>query len=392
MSKIIFGVIWIVSLVLFFVGQLVAPPNYADSIQTSWWGNFFGIVVLVGIISFIGMCVMFIRGLFTDKKKQVKTKKYDYSIKHLSVRFLLAILLTIIFAVAMLPFMTDATGLLYQQRASIGDQNMTRVVMLWWLFTILTGVITFAKKRFRLSAVILIIFGILGSGLYLTIKAYDRNAYQCNRANPYILPNEFTRSLDLISQRLGIDEYAQGTLYQTAFNFRNCINVRYAETANEIVGAEGMFLLTDPTLQNLEIIVDPRYKEYDDITISTLLIHEVTHAGQYINDIINGTEKECYDAEAEAFTAQAYFLNQLNKEEYRSVNTRVIDDITANPQFETLVQISEIQSQVYDSCINLKANGIMTDDQFNSCYWDGTKNKIREFIVSEGIYEDQCGY
>lgn len=392
MKKISAGV-WIASIVLFVAGQLIAPPQYAENVDTAWWGSFFGFVVVIGIISFIVMAITGIHGLFKRKEKtKIKNHKYNFSIKHIFIRTTLAFLLTLLFGVSMLPFMTDATGLLNEQRAAIGDQNIVRVVMLWWLFVALTSIVAFTKRRFRLTAIILIILGVFGSGLFLVLKMYDRNDYRCNKATEYAMPSEFSRSLDLLSQRLGIDQYATGTVYQSAFNFRNCINIRYSNTAGEIAGAEGMFFLSDPTLQNLEIVVDPKYKDYDDLTIATLLMHEITHAGQYINDIINNTEKECYDAEAEAFTSQVYFLNLLNKEEYRSVNTRVIDDIEANPQFEILAGISSVQTVVYDSCIELKTKGIMTDEQFNSCYWDGTKNVIKDFIISDGIYKDQCGY
>src|SRR5690606_18327515 len=124
----------------------------------------------------------------------------------------------------------DASGLMFEQRAAIGGQNMIRAVVLWGLFTTIVCLFTFWRKHFRMVSILLIACWVLGSGLVLAINMFDANEYRCSRATPYTMPSEFNRSLDLIAQRTQVDtELATGTIWQSVYNFRNCLNIQYAE-------------------------------------------------------------------------------------------------------------------------------------------------------------------
>jgi hypothetical protein len=150
------------------------------------------------------------------------------------------------------------------------------------------------------------------------------------------------------------------------------------------------FFAEDPSLQDLKILISPDYKTYDDLTISTILIHELTHVGQYINETANKTKSDCFGSEAEAFTSQAIFLSQLNKEEVRSIYSRIRENVNANPAFAILLGIEQTQGEAYNACLTLKKANNLTDQQFNECVWTGTKNKLEVEIKADSFYQEQC--
>lgn len=320
-------------------------------------------------------------------------RKFNFSIVHLFVRFLLTGVLGIVFGIAMFPFMRSANGLLFEQRAAIGGENMLRAVLLWGLFTFIVALITFWRKHFRLVSVLLGICWLISIAFYMLLVNVDKSELRCLKSSPYQTDKEFDRALDLIAQRMNV-ENTSGTVWNSAFNYRNCINVEYSELNTE-VGTEGLFLEKDPTLQNLSILINPSYKTFDDLTIATILSHELVHAGQYINKI-NGTVEvdenveSCFISEAEAFTAQAIFLNQLNTEEIRSILARVNQNVKANPAFSILLDVDTVKIEAYTACEKLRVSNALTTDQFNQCVWTGTQNKLLQLIKEDPYYQKQC--
>lgn len=315
-------------------------------------------------------------------------KRFNLSFKRIISRVFLTGIVGIIFGIAMIPFLRVADNLLFQQKAAIGSQNIIKMIVLWGLFTLIVSMFTFWKKRFRMVSVLLIVcwFISIAFGGFLLIK--DQSSVTCKRATPYVLDSEFNRVLDLIAQRLDIEKN-YGTYWGNAFNYRNCIDVQYSEESKKL-GAEGLFFAEDPSLQDLKVLISPDYKIYDDLTISTILIHELTHVGQYINETVNKTKSDCFGSEAEAFTSQAIFLSQLNKEEVRSIYSRIRENVNANPAFAILLGIEQTQSEAYNACLTLKKANNLTDQQFNECVWTGTKNKLEVEIKTDPFYQEQC--
>lgn len=325
-----------------------------------------------------------------DNEEKTKKKKFNLSFKRIVSRLFLTGVMGIIFGIAMIPFLRVADNLLFQQKAAIGSQNIIKMIVLWGLFTLIVSLFTFWKKRFRMVSVLLIIcwFISIVFGGFLLMK--DQSSLACKRATPYVLDSEFNRVLDLIAQRLDIEKN-YGTYWGNAFNYRNCIDVQYSDKSKEL-GAEGLFFAEDPSLQDLKILISPDYKTYDDLTISTILIHELTHVGQYINETVNKTKSDCFGSEAEAFTSQAIFLSQLNKEEVRSIYSRIRENVNANPAFSILLGIEQTQGEAYNACLTLKKANNLTDQQFNECVWTGTKNKLEVEIKADKFYQEQCAH
>lgn len=393
--KWLFLSLWALSLFVFIIGQFLAPPDYG-SVPNNLWGPLFGISVIVGLTSFF-LAVLF---FFLDKSKhQNDTKpndikpKYDLSFKRIASRLILTFFVGLIFGAAMFPFMTVADGLLFQQRAVIGDQNIIRMIFLWGLFTLIITLITFWKKHFRMVSVLLIICWFVGLSLYLLMGMYDANTYSCKRKTPYLMPNEFIRSLDLIAQRMNVDKkQGQGTIWQIIYNFRNCLDIQYLETNDKSYEAYFEY----PTeknlanLQDLKIMVNPSYQNFDDLTLATLLAHELVHSGQYINEVAYKNTLDCYDQEAKSYLAQHAFLLSLNEEEQRSIYTRLQDNIDKNPQFQLVLVTSQLGNESAQACNELQKKNNLTNDQVNKCSWDGLENKIKQIIQEDPIYQEQC--
>ena len=323
-------------------------------------------------------------------KKEISPKKFDFSIKRVISRLFLTGIVGIIFGIAMLPFLRVADGLLYQQKSTIGGENVIRMIALWGIFTAIITLFTFWKKRFRMVSVLLVICWIISLALGGLLLYKDQSSLDCKRSTPFALDNEFNRALDLIAQRLDI-ENNYGTYWGNAFNYRNCLNIQYSEESKKL-GAEGLFFSEDPKLQELKILMSPDYKVYDDLTISTILIHELTHVGQYINEKVNKVDSNCFGGEAEAFTSQAIFLSSLNKEESRSIYSRIRENVNANPAFTILLSIEQKQIEAYNACSRLKNENNLTDQQFNECVWTGTKNKLEIEVKADKYYQEQCAH
>lgn len=148
----------------------------------------------------------------------------------------------------------------------------------------------------------------------------------CQRAEPYDMLPEFQRAYSLIIQRLhqhnDTEFQAQAKLYS---DIRNCVEINYAQSENDLKGAEGLFyFFPGGNREKLKILVSPKYQVYDDLLTSVLLIHELNHALNYsIADYDAKIKKlTCYQDEAESYLQQLKFLFTLNQQERLSLTQR----------------------------------------------------------------------
>lgn len=331
-----------------------------------------------------------------EKKTNQTNSKYNLSLKRIISRLFLTGVIGIIFGVAMMPFLTVAPqdGLVFEQKAAIGGQNILRMIALWGVFTLMVSLFTFWKKKFRMVSVLLIICGFLALIFYLTLGMYDANNYRCSRATPYSMPNEFNRSLDLIVQRTGVDTTGSNTIWQSVFNFRNCLDIQYSETNDKNLEAYFEYPLENnqDNLQDLKVLVNPSYKNFDDLTLAVLLSHEIIHAGQYINQVVSKTKLNCYEMEAKAFSAQHALILSLNQEEQRSIYTRLREDASKNPTLEILILTSQRGNESAQACDELQKKNNLTNEQTNQCSWEGLESKLLQDIKEDPYYQEQCGY
>lgn len=389
--------LWLLCVVAFTIGQLLAPPEY-HLISNNPWGNLFGTSVVFGIIFFGLSMLLFIVGFFRNKnnggskKEAVKKLKYDLSFKRIVSRIIITGILGIVFGIAMIPFLRDATGLLYEQRAAIGGGNMVKAIVLWAIFTTIVSMYAFWKKHLRMVSILLIICWLISILSYLVLSMFESNNYRCDRPNSYSMPSEFNRSLDLISQRMGVDNTGTNTIWQTIYNYRNCLDIQYSESDDKNVEAyfEYPNEKNQANLQDLKIFVNPSYRNFDDLTLSTLLSHELIHAGQYINEVVNKTPLGCFESEANAFTAQHVFVVSLNQEEQRSIYTRLQDNPNKNPTIATFLLTGQRGTESAKACMELQKKNNLTEEQMNKCSWEGLENKLLLDVKENSYYQEQC--
>ncbi|NTV40790.1 MAG: hypothetical protein HGA61_00755 [Candidatus Moranbacteria bacterium] len=154
----------------------------------------------------------------------------------------------------------------------------------------------------------------------------DKITYYCVRNTGYEMPEEFKRALSLIIQRYGQSNDASLKGNGLAIEeIKNCLNIQYAEPDDSISDADGMFVFTpSQSLEKLDIFVSSRYAAKDDLLTSILLMHEITHAFDFINGQSHGTPVGCFESEANAFSNQNFFIGHvLNKEEFHSLTSRM---------------------------------------------------------------------
>lgn len=397
-----FLALWLICIVLFLAGQKMAPSNYS-TMSGNPWGALFGGTFIIGVISF---CLAIFFAIIQPKSqvKEEKTnkkiinkneKKYNLSLKRILSRVFLTGVIGIIFGVAMFPFMTVADGLLYEQRAAIGGQNMIKMVALWGVFTLIVSLFAFWKKHFRMVSVLLIGCWMISIVFLLFINMSDKRDLRCTRATPYQMPTEFIRALDLITQRMGIDQdRANGTILQSAFNYQNCLNIQYSEKDDDQVEAYFEYPTNNDSknLENLKVVVNPSYQKFDDLTLATLLTHEIIHVGEYINQVVsdNKISLTCYEKEAKAFLSEHLFIMSLNDEEQRSIYARLREDSSKNPTFQTLLLTNQRAIESTKACKELQKRNKLTDEQTNKCSWEGLESKLLQDIKENSYYQKQC--
>lgn len=103
---------------------------------------------------------------------------------------------------------------------------------------------------------------------------------QCTRSEPYNMPDEFNRAINLIIQRFKGSIREEDQEFGNNFSeIINCLDIQYAKTDLEMSSAEGLFLFKDDSPRDhLAVLISPQYKYNDDLTTSLILVHELYHA------------------------------------------------------------------------------------------------------------------
>jgi hypothetical protein len=189
----------------------------------------------------------------------------------------------------------------------------------------------------------------------------------CSRQEPYTVPPEFERGFSLIIQRLGQSPDPIANKNTKRFDgIKNCLDIQYANSDDEMSGAEGLFMFSpDSSPERLQIFVSPRYQAKDDLLTAILLSHEVSHA--LIFAMGNNNLISCYKNESIAFREQARFMSTLNLEEVASITYRY----------------NNRSSEEAVSVINLIV------DMKNS-YGNTPEEKSLNYVMNNPFYQEQC--
>ncbi len=220
--------------------------------------------------------------------------------------------------------------------------------------------------------ILVIFFGFRNGSGKVVNTTQVKETVTCNRKTPYPNPPEFERAIGLLIQRSSQNE-------KTAIwiAYQNCIDIQYANLNSQ---AEGYFYFDNTsTVQDLKITVDRSYSNYDDLLTSFLLIHELTHVGQYIQLAQGGGDIPCVEKEAAAFHNELMWYFILNQEEQNSVIARLASNPSKNSAYAGLTQLINI---VFD------AQGKYSAD--SPKIWDYEDQQIRNMIINNPYYKKEC--
>lgn len=216
----------------------------------------------------------------------------------------------------------------------------------------------------------------------------------CYRAKPYNNLPEFNRVISIIIQRFEQNAVTYGVAKADPFiealkSVNNCLDIRYADLTKE--NADGFFLF-DPnsSVNDLKIIVDNSYINYDDLLTATLLIHELQHAEEFVNFKTTGFENTCVDKEINAFMREAILLGSFNLEEKKSISQRIANNPNANSAYRSLAYLTgDLSKNALKRC-NINPYSSSLKDQEAVCYLREQQNLLREMITNNVFYQKQC--
>lgn len=239
---------------------------------------------------------------------------------------------------------------------------------------------------------------ILENGIYKTLRGYKKWVFEngnwylsnpgpwCLREEMYEMPPEFKRALSLIDQRFTVWFKSSGLVSPFRENnpdnpsFFDCLNIQYSDTA----GAEGLFTFDENSsdIENLHIYVNRSYVNSDDLLTAFLLMHETTHAFNYLQKVINGTSITCIDDEVNAFNLQLLFTGVINSGERESLNTRL------RQGYQNLNNPLKINSDLIT--LRDQAQRICKTNTFDSCTMNAVVPLIEKMVRSNPYYQKQC--
>lgn len=222
-------------------------------------------------------------------------------------------------------------------------------------------------------------------------KGKEQNVI-CSRTVMYDMPPEFQRALSLIIQRYS---KKPDPSFETYKKMANCVNVQYSDIHSSQESTEGYFVfdIEHSSLERLNIYVDNTYSNYDDLTTAFLLSHELTHALQYVGEVVYNKKLSCVDKEAQAFEQQLFFQNYLNEEESKSIVARAEKADNNNPQLRGFVALIDYS---WEAILEVNggrrplANRTYSKEETTQ-YQKLLEDKIRNMIVTNPAYKSQCG-
>jgi hypothetical protein len=199
--------------------------------------------------------------------------------------------------------------------------------------------VTKSKKNYLIIGIIMIFIFILGfliirqSKKIKDLKTNKNTNITCSRTEPYPMQPEFQRAISLIIQRFNETD-SMRNIGKLMSSIVNCVDIQYAQTAEEIGGAEGIFYLSpQKSKEKLLILVSPKYKSYDDLLTALLLSHELNHAVTYSYNSFSKEPdkvKQCYLDEASAYMTQfLFFFHAMNQQERQSLISRGLLDFSS---------------------------------------------------------------
>lgn len=239
----------------------------------------------------------------------------------------------------------------------------------------------------------------------------DSEPTLCSRDTPYKTNPEFDRGLSLLYQR--IEENKNNStvpedlksIIDIMLQIRNCLNVQYGENASDNE-TEGFFVF-DPesSSENLQVFVNKKYSDYDDALTALLLVHEITHAAQFVNFKFNNIDISCVDKEVEATRMEFRLLRSFKYTENTSIQARIAYEEEKGRKLgasfinkrmevfglEAVNQLLVLQNKILNKCEaeNVGKNGSDVVNIFE-CAGKIETGFVKDYIVENPFYKEQC--
>lgn len=218
----------------------------------------------------------------------------------------------------------------------------------------------------------------------------------CTRTSRLENDPNYDRALSLIAEKYQSWEENQPTsVYQYGWRFffpsklTNCIKI-VENNALEVEGAEGYFVFNNDEIKDnyFPIYVDKDYKDADDLITALLLVHEITHVRQFLEELNGKNGLSCIDKEAEAFFAGYQFYEFQYGEARKSLDLRIDYDNELHKQLQLIHSIKDSYGSELDRLIETCPNNIN-----DSCFLESIEDKkdiLRKLISEDEYYREQC--
>lgn len=238
-----------------------------------------------------------------------------------------------------------------------------------------------SHKKFM---VVLLILSLLFVGLlsYYSKLAKDRKI--CTRNESYIQNTKFEKVLNFVYNRIDADSSSFDNQYvKLTRNYKNCLNIKYLDYT-ESKEKLGLFILNkDSNLSNLQIYINPAYKDKSDIFTALILTHELTHVGQYIESVTTSKKKQCFDQEVDAFKNMLAIFAAYSIEDKASIINDIAFSVIPDETASTLKKILGYSTEAWNLCKLMKT---YNKKCFNTLY----TNWIRDTVKESTKYQRQC--
>jgi hypothetical protein len=261
------------------------------------------------------------------------------------------------------------------------------------------------KAIIVLSCILVVMFLIVGAYYFgnsthsietkQTVKAESKaettEKLGCTRTTRLENDPQYDRALSLIHQKLdGWNPYNDPSMnYFPPASLVNCIKVVEGDVAST-TGAEGFFEVNSENIKPnyFPVTVDEGYSYVDDLLNALIILHEITHVEQYIDEMNGEKELSCFDKEVEAFYASWKFIGILHSEEWKSITMRLENDDELHPQLQIVDAIKSKTLENFERDRQMCLYGEGKDDPF--CVDNNRKQALREMLMEDDFYRRQC--
>ncbi|MBP7875834.1 hypothetical protein KA012_02450 [Candidatus Woesebacteria bacterium] len=214
----------------------------------------------------------------------------------------------------------------------------------------------------------------------------------CDRTSRLENKPAYDRALSLIQERYKMWEdngEKIGSWYFFPSQLVNCIHV-VDEDLSRDSGLEAYFIFNSKDIKNnyFPVVVDKNYQYSDETVNSLILVHEIIHVYQYLEELKNENQIPCFDKETEAFYAQMQFYSIQYPEARKSIDFRIDNDQDLHPQLQMIKAIKSLELTTFQDLREKCLYGDGKDEKY--CIDTFRKNSIREMLKLDDYYKSQC--